>query len=77
MITVLYSCKECSIVDRKVQVPAREGAEVDVVEWMNEVVMPCLQLDHIELSPRCRARSLQMVKIPHPPEAEFVGQQIE
>ena len=77
MITVKYSCNLCGIKNREVQIPAREHADVDVVKWMKEVVGKILSDDHALRSPNCHPTSLSDVMIPMPPEAEFIGQQIE
>lgn len=76
MITVLYSCKQCGLKDRAVQVPAREHQDVDVVRWMREVVGSVLSDDHRRASPHCRPDSLSDIKIPLA-DAEFIGQQVE
>jgi hypothetical protein len=77
MITCKYSCPECGIVDQEVQVPARQSAQVDVVQWMEKVVFPTIGEDHKNRSPKCNPKELKNLMVPTPPEAEFIGQQIE
>jgi len=77
MITVLFSCRACGLKDASVQVPARETPDDDVIHWMKEVVPYCIQDEHRRRSPHCTHNSASDVKIPMPPEAEFLGQQIE
>lgn len=76
MITIRYSCPKCGFIDRPVQVPARATADQDVRVWMHTVAA-CLSGDHETTSPGCAVHALSNIKIPNPPEAEFVGQQIE
>lgn len=75
MITCKYSCPECGLVDREVQVPARTTE--DVVVWVQQKVGRAILIDHCKVSPRCRAQVIKNLMIPTPPEAEFLGQQIE
>lgn len=75
MITCFYSCDACGIKSKSVQVPARSTE--DVVYWMREIVARVLSDDHDAQSPHCRPKTLTEVKIPLPPESEFIGQQIE
>lgn len=76
MITVLYSCEKCGIIDKPVQVPAREHHEIDVAYWMREVVGLAASLDHQQTSPHCRPDSLTNIKVPLG-GADFIGQQVE
>lgn len=76
MITVLYSCELCGIIDKPVQVPAREHHEIDVAHWMREVVGRSISLDHEQASPTCHPKSLTNIKVPLS-GAEFIGQQVE
>lgn len=77
MITVLFSCNACGLKDHSVQVPARETADVDVVEWMLTKVMVSIADEHLRMSPRCKSTRARDIKIPCPDNSEFVGQQIE
>lgn len=76
MITVLYSCKKCGIVDRPVQVPAREHQDIDVVHWMQNIVARSVSIDHQQVSPSCIPDTLSDIKVPIA-DSEFIGQQIE
>lgn len=62
MINIMYSCDECGIHRRTVQVRARD--ERDVVAWMNEVLIVAISMDHEVKSPRCAARKISNVMIP-------------
>lgn len=75
MITILYTCEECGLRDRSVQCPARTTEDVRV--WVGKIVAGCVGADHRKASPGCRAVKMTMLKIPMPPEADFIGQQIE
>ena len=77
MITVKYSCAECGLNDREVQVPARATEATDVCHWVGVTVAQCVSDDHSRISPSCRSDKASMLKIPMPKEAEFIGQQIE
>lgn len=72
MITVKYSCPLCGIVKRPVEVPARNGPEEDMVEWM-KVVGEYLSGDHALKSPDCQVGSLCDVMIPV--GANYVGEE--
>jgi hypothetical protein len=80
MITVKYSCPQCGIKGREVQVPARDTAEADVTDWMNRTIR-IVGEDHLLVSPVCRTSNLTDLMFPlknvDGQEAEFIGQQIE
>jgi hypothetical protein len=76
MITVMFSCKGCGLDKRKVEVTARESAEVDVVNWLEEVVQPRVAEEHKRLSPHCPNPNCDLL-LPTPEGAEFLGQQVE
>jgi len=71
-MTVRYSCPECGIVDRGVEVRERRENE-DVVEWVRMVMRMTCE-DHAECSPKCHPSELKNLKIPLPPHAAFIGQ---
>ena len=75
MLTILYSCKSCGIVDRPVQVPARETEDVKL--WVELVVTFAIWNDHNAASPGCDMHTMSDVKIPIPEGSEFIGQQVE
>lgn len=75
MITIKYTCEQCGIARRDVQVPARTTE--DVVAWVREIVARCVADDHARTSPGCTSRKMSELLIPLPPESEFIGQQIE
>lgn len=75
MITLFYSCKHCGLVERPVQVPAREAEDVAV--WVKQVVAKVIGDDHVTVSPGCNANSITHLKIPMPKDAQFIGQQVE
>lgn len=77
MLTCKFSCKLCGIKKASVEVPAREGSHQDVLQWMKQVVIPAISIEHDRLSPNCHPESLQDIMIPCEPNAEFLGQQIE
>lgn len=64
MITVLFSCSECGLVDRSVEVRFRYQNE-DVIHWFEWAVTPALMTEHGLLSPLCYPKELKGVKIPH------------
>jgi len=71
-ITVLYSCFLCGLVDRKVEVYARESHE-DMIEWLKEQAISAVAVDHA--TRQCPARSFQNLKIPFDPDVtEWIGQ---
>jgi hypothetical protein len=80
MITVMYSCEECGVVDAKCEVPARDTEDEDVRDWMNRLIY-IVSADHRSLHPKCKTKKLINLKIPlkgkDGPEAEFIGQQID
>lgn len=78
MITVYFTCHQCGLVKQPVQVPARENPDVEaVVHWVKNIVAGCISREHDRLSPNCKIKTISDVMIPNPPEAEFIGQQIE
>lgn len=75
MITLMFTCKGCGLVDHKFQVPARESADHDVVAWMKKVEA-WVSDEHTRVSPKCTANKLDNLKIPME-GADFIGQQVE
>jgi hypothetical protein len=63
MITVLFSCTECGLVDVECQVRARPKEE-DVVKYVGQVVARAVQEKHTRLSILCEAKTIQDLKIP-------------
>lgn len=80
MITVMFSCDGCGLVDQKVQVPARATAEEDVTEYLKRMG-GWIGEEHERLSPKCKSMKMKNLKIPTKgpdgTEAEFLGQQLE
>lgn len=70
-ITVMYSCRSCDVRDEKVDVPARQSHEVNVVKWMEGTTARIGQ-HHRSRFPRCNARKLYDLKIPMD-NAEWIG----
>lgn len=64
MITVLFSCDSCGLVDATARVPARESPDDNVVDWFKGVLIPNVAEMHAILSPVCNAPSVQNVKVP-------------
>ncbi len=75
MITLLYSCQACGLVDRPIQVPARTTE--DVCDWVGTICAQAIGDDHHTVSPACQSRTMTNLKIPVPSGTEFIGQQIE
>lgn len=73
MITIMFSCKGCGLEKHKLQIPARE--DEDLLVWM-EKVKGWVADEHHKVSQNCRTERCDLY-LPMPPEAEFVGQQIE
>jgi len=61
-ISVKYSCHQCGVSKRIVEIPARTTQ--DVVQWLNEVMAPMLSRDHDSVSPGCIISKLDEVFIP-------------
>jgi hypothetical protein len=80
MITIMFSCNECEIKRHKLQIPARESAEADVVQWMRQVAQ-WVKDEHKRISPKCNAKEIKDLMIPMKgpdgQECEFIGQQLE
>ena len=60
-IEIKYSCNQCGIKDKSVQVIARDNE--DISSWMNSVGY-ALSRDHDNTSPYCKITKLDEVKIP-------------
>lgn len=71
-ITCKYSCNVCGLVNREVQVYARESHE-SVIDWMNEQVITSVAVDHALR--RCSATAFQNLMIPFDEDKdEWIGQ---
>ena len=68
MITVLFSCDGCGLVDAECKVRARRSPDEDVVHWVETVVGRAVQFEHIRRSLTCEAMKMKHLKIPMPPE---------
>lgn len=62
MIPVEYTCHECGIKWKTVNIPERPKDQ-DVVDWVQNVVMRRITSDHMFTSPRCKEIRVD-VKIP-------------
>lgn len=62
-IACRFSCDRCKLRDVICPVEAR-AKSMDVISWMNDVVLPTVGRRHHELSPHCRTKQLQDLKIP-------------
>ena len=71
-IGVRYSCALCGLEDVEVAVRIR-GRDEDVIQWMENAVMPALGRDHFNRSPECHPSTLTQVKIPVPPGTAMIG----
>ena len=77
MITCLFSCDGCGLVDSPVRVRDRAENE-DVVYWMEKVCMEAVGMQHSLLSPMCRAKKLKYLKIPiDKEEGSWIGKQTD
>lgn len=72
-IRCFYACTECKIARQFVDVPERDPATHDVVEWLERVAAHALATDHRARSPLCRARQFTEVGIPVDEGTEHVG----
>jgi hypothetical protein len=62
VITVLYSCTQCSLRKVPCDVPVR--GEEDVVKWVREVMAKAISEHHRKQSPWCTADKITDVMIP-------------
>ena len=60
-VTVLYTCAACNLVDREVEVPAKE---VDIVKWLEHIVLPRVMVNHGAASPGCKPKTFTNLKLP-------------
>ncbi len=72
-VTVKYKCA-CMDERTSVEVPERAPA-VDVVMWLNDVVMPRVARDHRARNPRCRETTMQETLLPAPKGGHIGGAQ--
>lgn len=71
MILISYTCR--CLVDH-VDVPVRDRASgEDIADWMANVVIEQLAIDHRKRSPTCTSDRLDEVRIPMPENAPFIG----
>lgn len=67
MITYLFSCPVCGLVDVEVVVPPR-SKEQDLMKWIQKKVLPRVAIRHSEVSLLCEGGRSQSLKIPHDTE---------
>lgn len=70
-IGVLYSCKDCGVTDRVVQVRERSSLEEDVANWCHQVMIVAVGKDHMQVSPSCCAPTVD-IKIPLASKENFI-----
>lgn len=76
MITILYTCPACNVVDVPLQVPAREDSDKNsVVPWVKRCAFFVGQHHH-STHPKCDYGKCDL-KIPIQEGQEFIGQQVE
>jgi len=63
MITVLFSCDACGLVDEECQVRARREDE-DVVFYVKNVIASAVAVKHASKSLLCEAKEMKNLKIP-------------
>jgi hypothetical protein len=71
-VTCKYCCDGCGLVDVDVEVPARPSL-MDVVEWVERVIVYCVAADHICRSPQCTSQEITQIKIPVPKGSPYIG----
>lgn len=71
-VPVRYTCKPCGLTQRRVNVPARASAAVDVRVWMAHV-RHLIAHDHARRSPFCRSTACDLM-IPLANEGGWIGQ---
>ncbi len=65
-VGIKYKCR-CMSERADLQVPERK-LSVDVVLWLNDIVMPRVAADHRLRSPTCREKTLEECMLPAPPD---------
>lgn len=70
MITVLYTCKGCDLVEAKTFVRTRKPGE-SILAWMEEI-RDAVGNDHSIRSPTCKAQACDL-KIPVHDETKGIG----
>jgi hypothetical protein len=73
MIKVLYTCDQCGLIDRPVEVEER-ATEEDLTLWMHKVQI-ALSKDHDIVSPHCHITKFTNAKIPVAPGSNMIGQE--
>lgn len=77
MITVLFSCRSCGLVDVPCRVRARREEE-PLMEWFDRVLLRDTQICHLGRSLLCEADNLQNLKIPIEDTPDFwLGKQTD
>lgn len=71
MIEILIKCK-CMIREVRIDVPNRRQNE-DVTMWMQNVVIPEVSRAHQYLSPFCKSKTMEYIKIQIGDNAEGIG----
>src|SRR5262245_3322020 len=69
-ITVWYTCKQCGLVDQKLEVPERKRA-VDIVYWV-QMVSSKVGQDHAERRPLCKNDKVDLM-IPVSKDGQMLG----
>jgi hypothetical protein len=63
MITCLFSCEACGLVDCRVKVRACEEHE-SVKDWFEGTLLRAIAGHHAIMSPLCRSKEMRSLKIP-------------
>lgn len=71
IITVIWTCEQCGIIEAQLPVRARRKNE-DILVWM-ERLQNTLGMIHHQRSPHCTATELTQLKIPLPPGTNRIG----
>lgn len=69
-IRVRYSCHECGLELREIEVPARDPRE-DVTDWLTTVML-YVGADHSSYSPNCRSTHCDL-RVPGVKEGQPIG----
>lgn len=74
-VGILYRC-ECMKERVSLDVPERLPA-VDILMWMNDIVVPRVVIDHIKhRTPGCQASTIAELLLPAPPDGIIGGQRV-
>lgn len=66
-LTLVFTCSDCNMHEVQVYVRARQPAE-SVTDWMEQAVIPKVSEAHNLLSPGCKSRKMDHLKIPISPK---------